>query len=1665
VNPKEEVEEKRPKRYFLKFIKIIGWIVSSILLFLLALILLIRIPSIQNKITQKAISFLQEKIGTPVHLQSITISFPKQLVLEGLYIEDQQNDTLLYAGRLVIDTDLWRLTQHSISLNTIALNNVKSIIRQSAADSTFNFDYIIKAFASKSTVPFDTTTRSWDFVIGDVIINQAQLLYKDLKEGNDLNLTIGNLEISIDKFDLNSSRFHVHGISFSNSKITLTQTSGSQVESGESQPKPAVTSIPYDIHIKEINLKNISAHYSHVSTGQLIHTEIGEAHIRADTIDLNKQIIHLDQFELTNSLFAYQQAKLLNENSKKVIPSSDSSLVLNTPWSFQLRDLRLTNNSLQYYDFTQPPQKEGVDFNHLWVFGLESRAENILIEGTTAKINLHHFSFEERSGFILNSLSVNAEVSNQKFKLQDVSLRSGTSIIAMSGEATFESLASLQRDFSQTNIKAKIDESVISMKDLLFFSSTLTDSLPLHIPASTKVNVTAAVSGRVDDLIISTLELQTLDSTLLHLKGTIKDLPDLEKTKMDITLNKFYTTRHDVQAILTDTIKSASFEVPSWVNVNGKFKGGIYTPYATVIITSSSGTIETTGQFSLNNTASYNAIVKVKEFNVGQVLKQKETIGLLDLEASVKGSGLTLNEMDTHVDLTVNKFQYNKYEYKGFKLNGSLKKYLFSGSASMTDKNLDFILKGDLDYQKNIPNYKLTFELKNIDLKALNITSRPLKAKGTLDVDLATTDFKVINGHADVRKFGIYNGADLYLVDSLLFASIDQEGESEISIRSDIVTGDFKGTINLYSMPDVLRQHVNQYFSLQDTSIHKSTAPQNFKFDLVLKNTDLLTEIIFPDLEPFVPGKISGEFNSLENKLDLFLGVSKIKYASTSVDSLVLKLTSDKESMDYRFAVKNLKADTLHIDELNLTGQLENDSIYASFNILDSLGKQKYTLGGVIQSEEDNFRFHFIPGRVVLNYSAWQVPLDNFLQFGNTGLIANHFEISKSQEKIALMTTAGKDSIVSISFHALELENITRMVRGVVPASGKLNGDLKFTTSQSGEFSSTLLINDLAILQKQWGDLTFSLTHAANKYSIDMQIKGNNNNVTAKGIYAEQDSIASINIALDLSPLNLALLEPLSFGQVKNIEGSLNGKMNLTGNFSHPVIRGELIFNEAIFTPTALNSQFTLRNEGITFREAGISFSNFTIHDDQGSTANLRGVINTKVYQEFDLDLYLTSKDFQILNTKENNNKLVYGKVKINTTAHIYGQSDHPEVVMKVGLSDDTNITYVVPQSERNVLEQKGIVVFIDRDAKNDPFLASINPNDTIQSSFKGITLSANIELSGKEILNVVMDPITEEKLTVQGNSTLTLDMDPSGNISLSGRYEITKGTYNLSFHNIVKREFSIVKGGSITWSGDPLDATLDIRASNQVETSPLDLIISQTTTTNQAELNSYRQRLPFLIYLNINGQLLAPQISFQLDMPSSSQNAFGGAIYAKIQDINTRESDLNKQVFALLILRRFISDNPLESQAGSDLSNSTRTSASRLLTEQLNRLSQNIKGVQLSVDIKSYEDYSGGEAQGRTSAQLGVSKSVFKDRLVVKLAGNVDIEGQNTNQGSITDYIGDLALEYKLTEDGRFRITGFRNSNYDMLDGELVETGAGLIYIKDYDTLRELFKANEEAK
>jgi hypothetical protein len=164
-----------------------------------------------------------------------------------------------------------------------------------------------------------------------------------------------------------------------------------------------------------------------------------------------------------------------------------------------------------------------------------------------------------------------------------------------------------------------------------------------------------------------------------------------------------------------------------------------------------------------------------------------------------------------------------------------------------------------------------------------------------------------------------------------------------------------------------------------------------------------------------------------------------------------------------------------------------------------------------------------------------------------------------------------------------------------------------------------------------------------------------------------------------------------------------------------------------------------------------------------------------------------------------------------------------------------------------------------------------------------------------------------------------------------------------------------------------------------------------------------------------------------------------------------------------MLLLGRFVQENPLQSESAGT-SALLRSTVSSFLTEQLNRFSSGfVPGVELNFDIQSYEDYQSGNAEGRTQVEVGLKKELFDNRLTVEIGGSVDVEGEKAKQNSAGNIAGDVTVEYKLTEDGRYRLKGFRNNQYEgVIEGQLVETGVGVVYVRDFNWWRELFRKPE---
>jgi translocation and assembly module TamB len=1667
------------KRIFVRAIKITGWVVGSFLVLLLLIIGAIQIPAVQQKITQRAVAFLEEKIGTDVAIESLYISFPKNIVLKGLYLESQSKDTLLFAGKLSVDTDLWALTRNEIQLNKVTLENTTASVLRSEGDSAFNFSYILTAFAGDSTaVPDTLEQKGWDFSLKSLALENIKGRYHDRLTGNNLDVNLGNFEVDFSTFDLKNNAFGIKGITLENTTAGFVQTKLPEVTKAVDNQTPDSSFL--NLNLDELNLKNVHANYKQEATGQVIRLNIGETVIEANHIDLKKQIIDLEEIALSNTFVSYQQHVPKRSvtghsasSSGHTTTSSDSSSPVaekKTPaWHIRLAKITMKGNSVQFYDFTKPYDRTALDFDHLWISNLGMEIEDVAIDGKNISADLRQFTLREKSGFALNSFQTKFILSEDSASVRDFVLQTQNSKLQLTLKAGYRSLADISHTYPEAVIEADINQSHIGIGDILFFNPALLDSLPLKLKPETSISLDVALNGTLKNLSVHHLVVKAFSDTYLKTKGRIVGLPEMKALKMNITLEKFFTTKNDILAIIPDTLLPDSIAPPAWVNVNGQFKGSLEKAEFRSLLTSTIGTMNLNGKMNLDSASvsrGFSGDLAVNEFDLGELLMQPKTIGKLNLLASVNSEGLTKKEMNSAFKGSIQSFEYKDYVYKNLEVNATVKNDVLKGWAALKDQNLDFALKGDINFQEEVPHYNFTFDLRNIDFKALHLAERPLKARGTVDVNMATADMRILNGQIGIRKVAIFNGDELYAVDSLLFASIDQEGRSEIDIDSDLMKGSFRGSINVFTLPAVIREYFNTYYSLHDSVEQSYEAPQHFKFDLKLRKTELLTEILIPPLESFVPGEIKGEFDSKAKQLDLRFNITEIRYANVGVKAFRFSTNSDSSKLNYNIFIDKVQIDSLLLDGLEFNGTVSHDSIRTNIVVLDSLDLYKYVLGGTFFSRDKEFELRLNPKQIRLNYEDWTVPPANFIRFGGPKLIAQNVELVNGREKIILESNEQPGSPLFIGFRELNLEYLASMVAQEKPVSGLLNGDINiFSSKDNFQFTADVKINNFKISDLEWGNLSLDVKQKVkNRFDVNFSLIGAKNDIRAEGYYTAGET-PDMNITTTISKFDVSVLQPLASSQVRELSGNITADIRVKGTTTKPDIKGGLTLKNTAFFSTYLNSAFSVKNETISFTDRGISFDRFELVDANKNIARVDGMIRTDDYRDFNFRLDLTTQKFRLLNTTAKDNELFYGKADVTATAKIRGTFVNPSIDMELGLADGDHLTYVVPQSEASILEQQGIVKFVDKTFKADPFMKKIQTElaDTVKSTFSGLDLTAKIELTDKESFTIIIDPTTDDQLTVKGNTTLTLQMDRTGDLQLSGRYEISEGTYNLSFYKFVKRQFNIEKGSTMTWSGDPLNADMDIHAIFKVETSPIDLLANQLTGSDPQEVNRYKQRLPFLVYLNIGGQLLKPDISFKLEMPLEDRNAFGGNVYAKLQDINSRESDLNKQVFALLILKRFIADNPFETQ-GSGFEGTARTSVSKILSEQLNRLSENVKGVELSFDVKSYEDYSTGQGQGQTELQLGLSKSLLNDRLVVKLSGNVDIEGENTNR-EMTDYIGDLALEYLLTDDGRFRITGFRNSNYDMIDGELIETGAGLIYIKDYNALSELFKANAKKK
>jgi autotransporter translocation and assembly factor TamB len=438
---------------------------------------------------------------------------------------------------------------------------------------------------------------------------------------------------------------------------------------------------------------------------------------------------------------------------------------------------------------------------------------------------------------------------------------------------------------------------------------------------------------------------------------------------------------------------------------------------------------------------------------------------------------------------------------------------------------------------------------------------------------------------------------------------------------------------------------------------------------------------------------------------------------------------------------------------------------------------------------------------------------ENEIKSANKFISFKDFTLSRNQQELSIITSQNKENNeqLGINFTNFKLATFTSLLN---PDESLFNGLLQGNLVIENPFGDSGMLADFTIESLEIVDVILgnldlkASSQNRKKYDFDLSLKGGDADLDLNGDYITAESGAQLNLDLLLNKLNVKTIEGFTENIISESEGNLSGKVKISGTTTEPKYNGIFNFNNAGLVVNRLNTSFLLSEESIKVNNEGIYFETFTINDSNKNTFALDGKIGTETIINPTFDLKLTANNFQVINSSKEDNDLFYGKVKMNADLSVKGDLNIPKVTGNLKINEDSNFTVKIPESQVEVMEREGVVIFVNR--KDPDAIITRNEDDESRSAIlKGYDVNTVLTVDNNTVFNIIIDERTGDNFQVSGKGDFNFGIEPNGRVILSGRYDITKGHYEASLYNLVKRRFEISPGSLITWSGDPLDATL----------------------------------------------------------------------------------------------------------------------------------------------------------------------------------------------------------------------------------------------------------------
>ncbi|MES2592056.1 MAG: translocation/assembly module TamB domain-containing protein [Bacteroidota bacterium] len=1393
--------------------------------------------------------------------------------------------------------------------------------------------------------------------------------------------------------------------------------------------------------------------------------------LKLDINDINfdKHKININQIILSNtktSLVKYKTDDDLNiQFIIDAFSSGDTTKKESVAWDIHFAEIILANSEFTYKNEHDTATSRGINYSDIHAKKVNSRIRDLHIDHDTILAKIDYLSTNEKSGFVLKNLSSDVKISSIGMQLNGLSIKTPESTIATDLTFKYNKYSDYLDFINQVTLKADFKNTLLEMNDISYFAPQLKGMY-------NKLIVTGKISGKINNLRGKNMGI-LIKNTTTQFKGDIKltGLPNIDETLIYLNVEELKTNYNDLKKLAIPPFETnQTLDVPANIAKLGnmKFKGtftGLYNDfYAYGDFSSALGTLSTdlsVHHDEKKNKEFYKGKLKSTAFDLGYFFGV-DAIGKVTSNITIDGTGLTLENVVAKLKGTINSIEFNNYTYKNIAIEGDVSKKIFIGKLNVEDNNIDFNFNGTVDFTGKLPNLDFIATVNRADLGALNFVKTKEKTNLSTQVIINVTGDNIDNliGRINLDNTVFQQGNDAYKVSSFNLVSEEENGVKSIKLFSDFVNAKVNGQFQILELPYAIGKLLNNYLPsyFEDKAYSKNAVPQSFEYSLLFKKTDAVTRLFIPQLKIAPQTLIEGNFNSSANELNLIGNSTKLSYGNFSIKNWNINAGTNNDLQINIDCERLYLADSTWLDNLNVSTTTHSDSVNLGVT-WNNKTKNKYEgdIKAFLHFNPNNIiKLKVLPSQFVISDSVWSIDKANEVIIDSSYISANKLILEHNDQSISLdgIVSTNKTDQLKLIFTNFNLANLNLFTSALgVTFKGQINGESTITDAyhdlvfvSNNKFSSFYL-NDNALgdgdIKTIWDNAKEALyVHGAFTAGIVP-------NILFSGYYYPKKEEENIDLKLNLQAIQLQLFEPFVKEYCSDFKGFFAGDLTIKGSLKEPKLSGNLNVNAKKITVAYLNTTYNFSHD-ITIDNNSFGIENMNIFDINHNKAIATGKVYHKNFKQFQLDFDIQTEKFMCLNTTEINNSLFYGKAYVSGIVNIYGYIDNISIdanvktesvasnyrADKFNLLSKTELTkFYIPLSGPGELNENQFITFIKKDS-------TIKIKNDYKVNLGGLTLNFDLEVTPDAEVQLIFDQKVGDVIRSRGNGNIKLEINTKGDFKMFGDYVIENGDYLFTLENIINKRFDLQKGGTIKWSGIPYKADINLSAVYKARAS-LKPFFSDIDSTSSV----YKTRYPIDLKLLMTNDLLAPEINFEIGIPTVDASTRQEVL----SYINT-EAEMNRQVFSLLILNSFVTPYQLSNNgSGTTVGSAAGANTSELLSNQLSNMLSKI-----SNDFDVGVNYRPGDEISKDELELALSTQLFNDKLSID--GNV---GRNTtNDQNANNIVGDVNVDYKLTDDGKVRVKAFNraNDNNQIYATGPYTQGVGLFYREEFDTIGELF-------